>query len=317
MSIYDRMNAALRQEHDLLCEGFEQPAYPTAFVISQPRAASTLFIQFLLARFKIGYCSNLMSRFWDTPVFGAHLQQDLQPDVPTSSFETALQPEGPLEPHEWGFFWRKWLKLEGDAHYCDDNANIDIAGLRQVLAAFENVFNAPLIFDSAFIHCNIDVFLEALPKSVFIRTQREPFYVCNSVLNARLKRHGSIDGFFGNRPRAIGRILAIDDPVEQVVEQVYETEGEIDAVFQALPQARRLQIDYPDMMANPTAATDRVAALVAGNGTTLQPTGGSLPASLSVRLGGAVVNPIFRDRLVDCFEKKFGYLPDDLECRHG
>ncbi|MEQ9489826.1 MAG: sulfotransferase [Alphaproteobacteria bacterium] len=312
MSIYESMNAALRQEHDLLCNGFEQPAYPTVFTISQPRTASTLFVQLLLARFRIGYCSNLMSRFWDVPVFGAILQQDLQLKIPMSSFKTELQPEGPLEPNEWGFFWRRWLKLEGQSHYCDNPAEVDIAGLRRVLATIENVFDAPLVFDSPFTHCNIEILLGALPQSVFVWTHRELFYVCNSILNARLKRHGTIEGFFGNRPRVIDRILSLDDPVEQVVEQVYETQQEIEVVFQRLPEDRRLRLDYPEMLADPTASMDRVAALVAGNGTTLQPTGGSLPVSLPVRLGGAIVNPDFRDRLVDCFEKKFGYLPDDF-----
>ena len=49
---------------------------------------------------------------------------------------------------------------------------------------------------------------------------RDPFYVCNSVINMRLERLGDINSMKYHIPRNAEKLRKIENPIEQVVAQV-------------------------------------------------------------------------------------------------
>lgn len=303
------LNGNLSEENKRIISEYSAPQFPVTFIMTQPRAASTLFNQLLFTRYKIGYVSNIIAKFWDAPAFGVTLHRELEVDGQGSSYASGLIPPGAIEPHEWGFFWRKWLNLDKGKFYCQDLTKIDWDGLKATIAMMEDYFEAPMIYDSPFFHGNVDGFKKAFPHAVFLKVFREPFFICNSIINARIARHGDINGFYGNHPRKIDEILALTDPIEQIVMQVYETENEINQVLEAIPKANRIIIDYPEMMNNPTKVVDEYKECLMGLGYELHPTNIDLPKSLPLRDTEALMNKEYKGRLCDKFEEYFGYLP--------
>ena len=303
------MNNELLSAHDKLVSTFSAPKYPVTFILTQPRAASTLFNQLLFTRYNIGYVSNIISRFWLAPSFGVALHRELEIEGQGSVFSTGLIPSGVLEPHEWGFFWRNWLKLDKGQFYCDDLDAVDWNGLKKVVAMMEDRFGAPMVYDSPFFHCNIEGISRAFLNAIYLKIYREPFFICNSIINARIARHGNIDGFYGNHPRKMNQILELADPIEQIVMQVYETEKEINCVMENIPEENRLTINYPDMMANPTEIVDIFKYKLSSLGFDLTPRNIDLPNSLPLRDTKALINNEYKNKLCCQFEKYFGYLP--------
>ena len=305
----ERMNALLAAEDDRLSADHEAPRWPVTFIVATPRSASTLFQQLALSTMRIGYVSNVMARFWRAPVLGAVLARDLDdPDYVShlKSHGTYYNAPGAQEPHEWGWFWRHWLRLEGDDHYCDPARPIDGAGLCRKLAAVEAVKDAPLVFDNVFAMANLDVLRAALPRVLAVRIRRDPYFVCNSILNARIDRYGDVGAFFSHRPRAIEAILAVADPVEQVVQQVRAIVDEIADSLTPMAPADVLSVEYPDIIGAPQAVMRRFAAFLAGHGAPVEMRA-ALPdfPQLRNRNTAAFVRPELKERLDAAFAEAF------------
>lgn len=306
MHDFEILNSTLEQAHQEMIQGYSSPDFPVTFVLSQPRAASALLIQLIFTKYKIGYSSNLISKFWKAPCFGVSLHKNLEIETQGTNFSTGLTIDGAFEPHEWGYFWRHWFKLSGEEHYTTRAEEIDTKGLVKTIAAMENRFEAPLIFDSPFFHCNYPILSKSFANSIYIRTWRDPFYICNSIINARLKRHGNVDGFYGNVPKSINQIRSLEDPIEQIVSQVYETEKEIDEVYMNIPEEQKLTIKYSDMTAHPSQAVEQFHQKL---GIKLTPRHINLPDSLKSRDCSSLINPKYKDKLNKYFKKYFNYLP--------
>lgn len=306
------INERLRADNERLIAGFGAPALPVTFILSQARAASTLFIQVVASCYRIGYASNLLSRFSDAPYIGAQLQASLEDPDFTSSFRTDFVTSGPAEPHEWGWFWRRAIGLPEDTYYLPEGQTVDIAALTRTLGGLEQALGAPLLFDNIFAQCNLDHLRDAMNRLLTVHLHRDPFYVCNSILNARLRRHGDLSVWYGNCPRDYDRIQALTDPVEQVVEQVWSTEQEIAEIAAKQSPGQHMKIDYDDLSSDPGGVADRFAASLSDLGADLTPRL-TRPKMLFIsRNHPDQVNPVFADRLRRCFRARFGYLPQGI-----
>ena len=104
-----------------------------------------------------------MAKFWMAPTMGAHLQAEFRQSNFMSSFNSKYgNTDGPLEPHEWGWFWKEMLALKGDEHYI--NRPIDTALMCRKLAAVEHVIGSPLVLDSVYVVANLPRLQEVIPE---------------------------------------------------------------------------------------------------------------------------------------------------------
>lgn len=306
------INERLRDDNERLIAGFGAPALPVTFILSQARAASTLFIQVVASCYRIGYASNLLSRFSDAPYIGAQLQASLEDPDFTSSFRTDFVTSGPAEPHEWGWFWRRAIGLPEDSYYLPEGQTVDIAALTRTLGGLEQALGAPLLFDNIFAQCNLNHLHDAINRLLTVHLNREPFYVCNSILNARLRRHGDLSVWYGNCPRDYDRIQNLADPVEQVVEQVWSTEQEIAEITAEQSSGQHMKVDYDDLSASPGDVADQFAACLSGFGVELTPRPTRPQMRFTSRNHPGQINPVFADQLRLRFRDRFGYLPEGV-----
>lgn len=300
------LNVALEPEDRRHTDRFDAPRYPVTFVVALPRAASTLFQQILASTTDIGYVSNLLARFWQAPSHGAALARSLRDPHFVSNFRSMYgNTTGPLEPAEWGWFWQRWLRLDGNEHYVQRGKPPDLAGLARTLAAVENAFGAPLIFDNVFALANLDVLRRALPNVLAAYVRRDSRAVCKSILNARLERYGSLHAFYGHRPRTMDDLLRVADPVEQVVLQVKAIQAEIDETLRGFPPGSVFTADYADLVSAPGLVAERFAAFMAGHDVPLSLRPAPLPA-LRSRDGRGLVDDTLAARLDDLHRRHFG-----------
>ncbi len=304
------MNVLLRQRDDQLTAGFGKPDRPVIFVLAPPRGASTLFQQLTRSSLGVGCVSNIMARFWMAPYIGATLEQDMDdPNFVSSlkSYGRHYNPVNAHEPHEWGWFWAHWLRLSPGQLYCPPGQRIDGDGLNQKLAALQAVKQAPLLFDNPYAMCNIALLAKSIPQVLLVRMRRAPYYLANSVLNARIDRLGDVSAFFGHRPRDVARILAIDDPVEQAVAQIHAIMGEIEQVVANMGSSTVFTIDYPDIVRNPHAVMRRFSQFLAGHNCAV-PMREPMPTfpQLRDRNHPKFVHPAHAERLRRCVAEYFG-----------
>ena len=263
----NELNTDLSALNARLLAGFQTTKNPPAFIVALPRTGSTLFQQVILSGFELGYVTNIMARFWKAPCVGAALQADLMYNGFVSSFSSKFgNTMGPLEPHEWGWFWQDKLRLEGDVHYIESHNSINWEELAATLGCIENHLNAPLLFDNVFAMANLTEIRSHFRKVLAVNITRDPFFICNSIINAGQDRNGGIDEFYGHRPRNIEEVEAISDPVEMVVFQVRSLINETLTILDSMKKEDVFTIAYEKLVSDPGNAIEDYAAFLAGHG---------------------------------------------------
>ena len=61
-----------------------------------------------------------------------------------------------------------------------------------------------------------------IKPSKYIFIFRSPYAVCNSIFKAKIKQHKNIKSYWSAKPKNFRSIEKINNPIEQVVAQVYE-----------------------------------------------------------------------------------------------
>jgi hypothetical protein len=256
---------------------FEQPHYPVVFIAGTQRSGTTLVMQLLIASFKVGYVSNLMARFWKAPYIGALLAGELRrkqrPQAPDfqSELGTSYGYDG---PHEFGYFWRRWFPYS-ETHETNDEdlSNMDVTLFRKELHAMESVFDAPLAFKNPIVFSlNIVALADILPTAVFVVCYRQPLYVAQSTLLARLKFHGRKDLWWSIRPDEYTWLKDRPYP-EQIAGQIFYSEQRVKESLAKIDSHRWMTIEYEELCAHPERELGRIRRMVARAGYDLVPSG--------------------------------------------
>ena len=275
--ILEELNTALAPIEQRLVAAFDAPRRPILFVAGLPRSATTMLMQMLVGMFELGYPSNLLARFWQAPYVGARLVQELRRGrrPSASSLHSELGATyGYDEPHEFTYFWRYWFPFNETHQPLDEDLRQrDYRLLQQELGAMESAFGAPLAFKNPVVFSlNMERLGDLFPTSVFLVCRRHPWYVAQSLFQARLKLHGSEERWFSIKP-AEYRFLKDLPFAQQIAGQVYYTCLRIDRSLAKLEGDRFLIIDYEELCRLPDRTLRSVAELISARGHELRVTG--------------------------------------------
>jgi sulfotransferase family protein len=301
----------LRQANDLLgsldltADGFTADLrWQPCFIAAPPRGGSTLLQQVLISSFRLGYVSNIMARFWNAPAVGAALHVQLTPEVFTSSFASQFgNTEGIFEPHEWGWFWRKWLSLEGDEHHV--TRPVDWPGLSRALGIVEHTLEAPLLFDSPLAASNLMDISAGLGSILVLNLTRSPWHICNSLLNARIERYGTLHTYYGAHVRDQAALNKVSNPIEQIVLQARTLIDEQAMQVSQFSPEQVLDLKYEDLRARPMMIVEAIASFYKRHGIPLKQTD-ELIAPFPDRNRNAHINLKFTEELSSFVERIFG-----------
>jgi len=122
-SIFPEMeNYFGKLENEILVK-HHAPERPVLFIMGCARSGSTFLHQILAATQLFCYPTNLMSRFYYAPYWGARIQQllidaDLKGEIlvgnaTIKSFKSELgKTTGALQPHEFWYFWNRFFPFQ-------------------------------------------------------------------------------------------------------------------------------------------------------------------------------------------------------------
>lgn len=239
-------------------------SYPIMYIVGLPRSGTTLLSQLMSKHFEVGYINNLVSRFWLNPIVGIRLSKSVLGNSAHDriSLESSYGvTRDPWDPHEFGYFWRHWLKLDGAASHnlsSDELKQVDRVGLANILDALVGEFQAPLLFKN--IICGFQArFLEQVrPNSLFIMIERDPEAVARSLFNARKDRYGDPSVWWSLKPSTFPDLPLGLSPEAQIERQISDGKVEFEREL-AAQGVNSITVKYEELCDNPRDVLSKIA----------------------------------------------------------
>jgi len=228
--------------------------YPFLFVFGLPRSGTTLLTQVIAHSFDIGFINNLMARFWLAPVHGVRLSKLILGTKKDTAYQSDYAATNELtDIHEFGYFWRYWLKKEsftGVTKAKEIEKEIDWPGLKKTLANLQHEFGKAMIFKNIFGSYHLQRLKEFLNKVIYIYIRRDPLDVAVSILAARRKYYRDLNTWWSYMPIEYDKIKDLDY-WEQIAGQVYYLQRYYDTETDPSRLENVVQVEYSDLAHRP------------------------------------------------------------------
>lgn len=243
--------------------GTKQP-YPLILVMGPHRSGSTLFMQWLANTGLFAYPTNLLSRFYRTPILGAKIQLLLTD--PRYNFRNELgefpqtleyhsengKTRGALSPNEFWYFWRQFLPEPERDVYTDQELieGVDRKRLSQELTGIMEVLEKPFAAKAMLFNYNIPFLDEIFDKVVFVHMKREEAANAASALDARKRQLGSEDAWYSFIIPEYEALKNLE-PVRQVVGQIRAINRAAEKGLEKVAASRKLTVQYESFCSSP------------------------------------------------------------------
>lgn len=242
---------------------------PTLHVIGVPRSGTTLLGQLVARHLDVGYINNLIAAFWRAPVFGLRLSNKLLDSVRPPTLESTLgRTESLAGPHEFGYFWKHWLKSDDLTFGKTASEEINWTDLARVFANIAAAARRPVVFKSFLLAAYLEEMLEAAPRTCFLWVRRDLVDSARSLVDARVTMYGSRDSWMSIKPPQYDQLIT-KHYWQQVAGQVYHLDRLIDAQVRRVQHNNVLEIHYEDLCLHPVDTLDHVRTLLRHNGATV------------------------------------------------
>lgn len=218
------------------------------FIVGSPRSGTTLVYQMITHSFDVAYVSNFIARFWGNPLIGVKLQNEIYGDKEfNSSFIShhGYSKESPLEPHEFGNFWKRWF-YEDENDFRDEKFVVS-PDFYKTLALMQENTGKKWIFKNLTLSLKIPLLKKIFPQARFIYVKREKSSVMKSLLTGRKERFGSYDHWWSVKPKDYVNIKKLSG-IEQVYHQIESINNQIEADLSRLNSDDFFIFDYEDLL---------------------------------------------------------------------
>jgi hypothetical protein len=234
---------------------------PFIFVFGVPRSGTTLLGQLVAYCLDVGYINNLSARFWLAPVTGIRLSKIMLGGKKDTSFESHYATTHDLSDlHEFGYFWRYWLKkesLDSFVHAAENEHTIDWVGLKRTLLNIQNEFGKAVAFKNIFGAYHIERFIQLLDKCLFVYIERDPVDNAISILSAREKFYSDPRLWWSTVPLEYERLKDLP-ALEQIGGQVYFLRQFYQRQFETIAHTRIVKTTYKEVCENPAQVLRKI-----------------------------------------------------------
>lgn len=236
-------------------------ARPTVFIIGLPRSGTTLAYQLIGQCFDIGYVNNLIARFWLAPLHGIALSQTVLGSPHETNFHSEFgYSSGPHGPHEFGYFWNYWLRMNNIKDMIVFNRpkpHVDWNGLGQMVRQMQGQFKSGIVFKTIHAGSHIQAFARTFTMPIFIYIERALTDVALSVLEARRACYGRADAWWSTYPPDYHDLIKL--------KYNYQIPGQVLSLHRAYERALRLvdsdlvlRLDYGRLCREPSIILDEL-----------------------------------------------------------
>lgn len=276
--------------------------YSPTFIVSPPRAGTTLTRQVVSWSIPTSYFSNLtaISSFHlgkPLPITTAKMAKRMEGDQNLGSFESNFgRTEGRGAPAEGETIWAYWFRNRYGPVEPEEVSPRQAQGMYRAVAATEQIFGLPFFNKTTVLSLRIRAIRKVFPNALFIQVMRDPLDMAQSIYKARTTRYPH---WLGARPRECENVDG-KSVLEQVCEQVYYVEKNIARERTAVGEQAFLTVQYKDVCQNPQREAERIAAFMDANGAPAKLTR-PLPESFKLSHGRKVEEAEYNEmrRLLD------------------
>ena len=234
---------------------------PIIWIVGLPRTGTTLITELMCNCLDVGYINNLIARFWKAPLTGIKLSKMILGESRiidyTSDYGKSNRITG---PHEFSYFWQKWLRVDNFANYKPESASesIDWNSLRQLINNMSSLFQKPMVFKGMeFIAFHCENFRRYFPKSLFIYIERDVMDVACSIAQARLDYYGSLDTWWSAYPLEYPELVDLSYG-DQIAGQVYYLSRCYEGILENISDDQFIRITYEKLCEQPQKFLDDV-----------------------------------------------------------
>jgi LPS sulfotransferase NodH len=230
--------------------------HPFVFVLGLPRSGTTLLSQLLAYCLDAGYVNNFAARFWLAPVHGIRLARLIAADAEQPSFESDYaRTKSLLDIHEWGYFWRHWLRkhtFDDVVHAREREDEIDWAGLRLTLANVQHELGKALVAKNMLGAYHLPRLRRELGPVVYVLIERDELDAAVSILDARRKYYDDPRTWWSYIPPEYP-LLEGRDEWEQVAGQVHYLARFYERALAEVGEDAVVRVTYEHVTRDPAA----------------------------------------------------------------
>jgi LPS sulfotransferase NodH len=236
--------------------------HPFVFVVGLPRSGTTLLSQLLAYSLDAGYITNFAARFWLAPVHGLRLGRILFGTEKPDRYESDYARTGdPREIHEFGYFWRHWLRKETFADVVRSReleSTIDWDGLRLTLANIQRELGRPYVGKNMLGAYHMAKLSEVLGDVLWVHIERDPLDVAVSILDARRRHYDDLRSWWSYVPLEYDRLEGLDH-WRQIAGQVHYLDRLYEAELAPFGD-RAIRTSYEQLCREPARLLSEISA---------------------------------------------------------
>ncbi len=243
----------LELEADLFNEYSIDEKYLNFYILGLPRTGTTLLGQIMFNSMNVGCTNSLISKFWDAPLTGTYLSRIVINNTKFENYDSFYgQPMDVFNPHEFSWFWNRYLSQKDLQNY--------IPKLSSILIAMSNILGRGLVhkpleymFD---VIDNFDLFSK---KSIFIYIDRNELEVALSLAMSRLIKKGNLNEWWGSYPPKYRFDLIKNKNYKiQIAGQIKFLKEKYDDILLKIPEERLVLISYNELVNNPNGVIMKI-----------------------------------------------------------
>jgi LPS sulfotransferase NodH len=236
--------------------------HPFIFVVGLPRSGTTLLSQVLAYCADAGYVNNFAARFWLAPVYGIRLAKLIAGEERPTTFESDYaRTKTLLDIHEFGYFWRFWLKkhtFDDVVHAAEREDEIDWPGLKRTLLNMQHELAAPFVAKNMLGAYHMPKLRDVLEQVIFVYIERDPLDVCVSILDARRKYYSDPSEWWSYIPIEYPLLKGLDY-WEQIAGQVHYLARFYERALAEVGPANVVEVTYEQLATDPASVLAAVA----------------------------------------------------------
>jgi len=224
------------------------------FIIGSPRTGTTVLRQLISTAIDSSYFTNTTNKLFHIfhiplPITSAILTNTIfrtKVNITENKSNYGGTP-GRGAPCEGELIWGYWFGSQQEEVKFDNISEKQRLAMYTAVANTEKIYGKPFINKTTVLSLRIEALAKIFPKAVFIRIQRDPIDVAQSLLVARKTKYKD---WLGSKPDECKNIKDAD-LVTEVCTQIKYTEEKISADEKTIGAGRFLPIDYKKLCNSP------------------------------------------------------------------
>jgi hypothetical protein len=262
-ALYRAGFAVLMQPLDRLLQSFEErhlrevapTTLPIILIVGAPRSGTTLLYQTLARFLPVTYFTNFSALFPRAPITASRLFERF---LGAKSFDDRNfygNVAGLSAPNDGFHVWNRWLGA--DRYRAPQQlSEINKREMKDFFNAWLAAFGKPFINKNNRNTDCVALLASIFENACFVEVRRDPVYVAQSLLLARLHIQGSKEIGWGLRSRT-GK--SRKSYVDEVCEQVFDIEMKLRDDKQRLAPGRLLEVSYEQFCHDPYRFVQRIS----------------------------------------------------------